>query len=896
MPSGDTTFRVFVSSTFDDMVGERSALQDEVVPRLQAYCRERGARFQAVDLRWGISAEGARHRRTMPICLAEVRRCRQLSPALSFIALVGSRYGWRPLPTTIADLDFDALAAPATKGDRALLQRAYRRDDNAVPACRRLLPHPARRTEAELADREQALREALDRALGAAFEGGDPRRIAYGASATHLEIAERFSLDPDDRRSILCYLREPRTEREIAVADRAPLAALKAELASRLDASHIHRYRIGAAGQGLDAWRERIEADLMAAVKRVLPTARRRPRLDAHESVATALARDAVGQRGLLARIRRHIESSDDGPLVVTGPPGSGKSTLVARAWLDARSAADGAIVVGRFVGATPESTSIDGLLRGICAEIDLALGHNDPLPADAHALGKAFNERLAAASAQRPVLVFIDGLEQLEAQDARLAWLPTRLPPHARLVLSAVDDEGTAGEALREVRARWPRQAFLAVTRLSSRQAERLLDRWLAAAGNRLQPAQRDAVRVAWAGCPSPLFLRLAVEQARSWRSFDSASPLAGDVPRMLAGVFDRLAAAVEHGPALVRSTLGLLCAARWGLAEDELLALIAADGVVMTELAERSPHWPLEGGLPFVVWARLHADLAPYLSARAADGTEVEGFVHGAVRRAAERFAFAGGDAQPLHAQLAAYFDGAVASSPQPNRFAAGLPNRRRLSELAYQQTRARAWPAIVATLTELTFLQDKVGAGLTGDLVGDYDRAVAAMRSQGEPCTQLAEWRAFVVRERAAFEAHSSIDGFVLQQAHNQHPDSEMSRAWPRVGAEHRGRHWLRLDQRSGAPDAIIATLERHTKGATDCAFDASGEWRSTRARCEAVFVARAALAAVDASRRRHRLLALDVNGSAYWLSVERGRSGQGVAASALARASLPRPPRP
>ena len=828
MPSEAKIFRVFVSSTFGDMVEERRALQSEVFPRLHEYCRQRGARFQAVDLRWGISAEAARDRRTMAICLTEVRRCRQLSPTLNFIALIGNRYGWRPLPTTIAGVDFDALASAATRADRTLLRRAYRRDDNAIPADRRLRPQPAGCTEAEPARREQALREALDRALRSAFQEKDPRQHAYGASATHLEIAERLSLDPEDRGSMLCYLREPRSAREIAIADRIPLNALKVELTSRLDANHVHPYRVGTGARGLKHWCKQIELDLMSAVNRTLRTAHRRPRVDAHESLATSLARDAVGQRRSLARIRRHVGSSGDAPLVITGVSGSGKSTLIARAWLEARAAAHGAIVIGRFVSATPESTSIDGLLHGICVEIDRALGQDNSLPAGADALAKTFNERLASASVQRPLVVFIDGVEQLEAQGAPLAWLPARLPPQARLVLSAVEDAGAVGAALRELRARWPRGAFVDVGKLSALDRERLLDHWLELNNRRLQPAQLETVLTACRRCPLPLFLRLAFEQVRNWRSYDAASSLAAGVPQMLAGVFDRLSAPAEHGPALVRSSLGLLCASRWGLAEDELLALLTADRAVMAELAERSPHWPLDGALPFVVWARLHTGLAPYLGARAADGTEVEAFFHGELRLAAEQFAFAGSDAQQTHAQLAAYFGDAVAGSAQPNRSAAGVPNRRKLSELAYQQTHAHAWSAVIETLTDLAFLQAKCSAGLTGDLIGDYDRATAAMRSHGVTNAPLPEWRAFIVRERAALEANAGIDGFVVQQAHNQNASAAVARAWRRSGAEHRGRRWLRLDQRTGEADAINTTLERHVKGVTDCVFDASGEW--------------------------------------------------------------------
>ena len=50
----DLTFRVFVSSTFSDLVAERNALQEHVFPRLREFCRKHGAQFQAVDLRFRL--------------------------------------------------------------------------------------------------------------------------------------------------------------------------------------------------------------------------------------------------------------------------------------------------------------------------------------------------------------------------------------------------------------------------------------------------------------------------------------------------------------------------------------------------------------------------------------------------------------------------------------------------------------------------------------------------------------------------------------------------------------------------------------------------------------------------------------------------------------------------
>jgi NACHT domain- and WD repeat-containing protein len=54
MSRSTRTFRIFVSSTFSDLVEERNALQERVFPRLRDLCQQHGARFQAIDLRWAI--------------------------------------------------------------------------------------------------------------------------------------------------------------------------------------------------------------------------------------------------------------------------------------------------------------------------------------------------------------------------------------------------------------------------------------------------------------------------------------------------------------------------------------------------------------------------------------------------------------------------------------------------------------------------------------------------------------------------------------------------------------------------------------------------------------------------------------------------------------------------
>ena len=121
MVQASRVFRVFVSSTFDNLKAERNALQENVFPRLKALCAEHGTRFQAIDLRWGVSEEAGRDQQTMAICLDEVRRCQKASPKPNFIVLLGDRYGWCPLPASIEATELDEIKGKLPDEDEALL-------------------------------------------------------------------------------------------------------------------------------------------------------------------------------------------------------------------------------------------------------------------------------------------------------------------------------------------------------------------------------------------------------------------------------------------------------------------------------------------------------------------------------------------------------------------------------------------------------------------------------------------------------------------------------------------------------------------------------------------------------------------------------------------------------
>jgi len=70
----------------------------------------------------------------MEICRREIQRCRATGVRPNFIALLGDRYGWLPLPARIPAAEFGALKPHIPAGNAASKAgQWYRLDENSVP-------------------------------------------------------------------------------------------------------------------------------------------------------------------------------------------------------------------------------------------------------------------------------------------------------------------------------------------------------------------------------------------------------------------------------------------------------------------------------------------------------------------------------------------------------------------------------------------------------------------------------------------------------------------------------------------------------------------------------------------------------------------------------------------
>jgi WD40 repeat protein len=710
MTQAGKTFRIFVSSTFSDLKEERNALQKYVFPRLRELCMQHGCRFQAIDLRWGVSEEASLDQQTVKICLQEIKRCQKVTPRPNFVVLLGDRYGWRPLPAEIPTTEYEEIERRVVSDDdQALLKAWYRRDDNAVPPVYCLQARTGDFTGyARWQEVERRLHAVLLQATaGMTLDAGE--RVKYTASATEQEIVCGALDVPDAQQHVFCFFRQitnrddlinelPHSEnvRDFVDVDESqrpnPEAfAQQRELRQRLRDSlpdNIHDYaaewradgitldHIGTLPETLedclglieddrrpsnlcvDVWTRlaRIILDEIGRIESIDPLDKE---IEDHKNFGQERAKFFTGRAGLRQTISDYVKGTDPRPLAVFGASGSGKTALLAQALAECGLPIAECVIVSRLIGATPNSSDGRALLESLCRQISRRYGADEAtVPAEYQKLAEEFHKRLALATADKPLVVFLDALDQLsDAEHARnLIWLPTDLPPHVRLIVSTLP-----GECLTQLERRLPASNLVKLEPMPVEEGNTLLERWLEEAGRRLQGDQRAEVLGKFVANGLPLYLRLAFEEARFWESYAGGekTKLSDDTEGIIRDLLTRLSSETNHGQALVSHSIGYIAATRHGISEDELLDVLSNDGEVIEDFRRHSPKSPHVDQLPIVVWSRLYFELEPYLTARSASGTTVMTFAHrqlGAIARV--EYLGKKTDLQARHEKLAEYF----------------------------------------------------------------------------------------------------------------------------------------------------------------------------------------------------------------------------------------------
>jgi WD40 repeat protein len=769
-------FRVFVSSTFQDMHAERDHLNSVVWPELRNRCLRRGVELVAVDLRWGVTREDAEQAGAVAVCLAEIERCHY------FVGLIGERYGWVPPPERVPAPMFEAARSKGLAS--ALLDQCYAGDAASEPPLYRL--RPSRDLTAEEAGTLVSVWESLGlpgagrsitelevrHALGmlppgrtffyvreaagtpsampfsSVFHEGDPGRRERQLALTALvarrkgATARTYQVTFEGVRLAPALLPDALTGAERRMLSDGVLRLSELARAGPDLRRRVHEFGTAALG-GLDAWGEQLQEDLWTAIERDLgrPSGRAarasraaraagdRDGRAAHEWFLLERTELFVGREDLVERLLGYVSADRDGdPLVVTGAPGSGKSALLAECARRCRERFPNAAVIPHFVGAAPGTTATAVTVRSLCAALIDQRGLAVSLPRDSNEVARMFSSILEAAAAKGAVVLVIDALNQLDADAGGhdLSWLPVSLPRGVRLIVSTLD-----GEVAEQVQRRVPETHLVRVESLPAKDRARLVRELLIRRGKRLTAAQLerllDAGRRPDVGLP--LYLTVAIEELSLFGQFAALDRRIDELPPTLTALFDQVLVRIEqdHGPAVTRLVLSLLAASRAGLIEAEVL-----------DLLERE-----ELGLTRAGWIHLYRSLQYYL--RPMDEASGDGrldFFHDQIRHAVFRRYFdmaapaakASGALVRAHRLLADYFDGTARNERRWDASRA-----RPLQELPYHLAHAKRWRDLQAALTDFAFLQASADALGPQPLIEHYDFAARAGRAYPKAIVQ-------------------------------------------------------------------------------------------------------------------------------------------------------------
>ncbi|XP_072885036.1 telomerase protein component 1 isoform X1 [Hemitrygon akajei] len=529
------TVRIFVSSTFRDMAGERDLLVRAVLPELRARAAPHRIHLQEVDLRWGITEQESRSNRQLELCLSEVARC-QL-----FVLILGERYG-----QTLDDYSLPDL-----------------------PQFQWVKDYPKGRSITEL-ELMQFLRQTP----------GDPRQTCFVYTrdpAVLRSIPEQwtshFSAESEEAK-----LRVAELKREVKEWDLLILENYRSEWGGLL---HGKPYLAGLEEFGGSVLRKLWEATLVQHCQQ--GQGGTEDDQDDQGGFLEAHSSQLIGRRKQLSAAAAKILQQRKGTIfLVHGRPSEGKTTFLA-GLINQLSPAEPSDVPAQcsvfyhFTAAGEGAQSSTAFLQRVCQQLD---PHSDrDIPQTHRPLVMLFHSLLSSRTgSRRRLILLVDGADQLLGAGGSPSsdWIPEPVPQGVTLVLSV-----TEGSYLHRTLDKHRQALAFSLGPLEPLDRAQVVRASLAQYGKRLEETpfnNQMRLLVVKRESHQPLYLKMASEELRTFGVFEKVSERIRAMPstlrQMLQWVLGRLEQ--EFGAETVTFAFCTLSISERGLREVDLYSTL--------------------------------------------------------------------------------------------------------------------------------------------------------------------------------------------------------------------------------------------------------------------------------------------------------------------------------
>ena len=241
-----------------------------------------------------------------------------------------------------------------------------------------------------------------------------------------------------------------------------------------------------------------------------------------------------------------------------------------------------------------------------MCQQIGTYYGQpNDPIPSIVSTLVTHFKTLLEFAAEERPLVLFLDSLDQLSGEHRahQLTWLPSFLPPWCKIVVSTLPKhEGILDSFIKLTDSS---DNVVHVTPLGENLGRYIMKSWLADAKRTVTEDQWKIVHQALEKCNLPLYVKLVFDEIIHWKSYQplTSTVLAHDIHDCIMKLFDHIES--QHGRILVSHALGYITASKGGLSGAELEDLLSLDEKVLNDVYQY--HVPPVRRIPPLLWTRI-------------------------------------------------------------------------------------------------------------------------------------------------------------------------------------------------------------------------------------------------------------------------------------------------
>lgn len=623
------TFRLFISSTFSDFIAERNILNDKIFPTVDDYCQRRGYNFQLVDLRWGVTNESTLNQNTLAICLDEVRRCRTLSPKPNFLLMAGERYGWVPLPTNISTNEFKDILSVASEEEKQIITEWYIFDGNKIGGEYYLKNRRGEYTDDALWSKtEGLLSDALKNCIINKLKSDENKVRELTSSATEKEIVEGLLECEGISDNTIALFRSNYPEKD---EDQEKIINLKKRIVEKMssDGCAYNVIELDWNSDYENKFEEIVTATLIKNIDSEISrlSHEKEKAYDKEElNVIFESAGVVFDRNDELARLNDYVNGESNKPLYLYGDSGSGKTTLLAQFVHKSTEH-----IFYSFYGLGETSFTLLSSIQKLSNDIKYYFKIQKGFYVNEFNLSEVFLYALNSIPKEEKAIIIIDGFEMFhDISEIRERVVPANLPENVKMIISSANLDVVkrlADDDSQVFKLDW----------LDSIKSENLFD-LLLKQKNRciVTDEQKAIVSTVLKNGATPLQLKMMSEECLSWHSSDVVEAFPDYVEAIALRHLTNMFIKFGHNKELVLYALALICAAPYGITEEELQALLLRFESVRNYFISEDRYEYNMKKLPFAVWSRLFYDLKGCLTLVRVKGIIMVRFTHQVFYRA--------------------------------------------------------------------------------------------------------------------------------------------------------------------------------------------------------------------------------------------------------------------